>query len=76
MKTTAKTMSAVTWIAIQAESAAASSHFFAGETAARIMSAAHVSGTRTEDEWNDLYAAAREAEVTMKDAANPDFGED
>lgn len=71
-KTDSKKISGTTWIAIQADAAAASSHFFAGETAARIMSAAHVSGVRTEDEWNDLYAAAREAEATMKDAA--DFG--
>ena len=67
-----KTMSAATWIAIQAEDAAAAGHFLSAAAAALIMSAAHVAGTRTEEEWDALYLAAKDAEVTMKDAA--DFG--
>ena len=67
-----KTMSAVTWIAIQAEDAAAAGHFLSPTAAALIMSAAHVVGARTEEEWDALYLAAKEAEGTMKDAA--DFG--
>jgi hypothetical protein len=74
MKTTtdSKKISATTWISIQAEDSAAAGHFLSGAAAALIMSAAHVAGTRTEEEWDALYLAAKDAEGTMKDAA--DFG--
>ena len=72
MKTTNKAISAVTWIAIQAEYTTTTGRAFADDAAGRIMSAALVSGKRTEEEWDALYAAAIEAESTMKDAE--DFG--
>ena len=71
-KTDSKKISAVTWIAIQAEYVASSGNLFAADAAQRIMSAALVAGKRTEEDWDALYSAAIEAESTMKDAA--DFG--
>ncbi len=74
MKTTTnKAISAVTWIAIQAEHIATTGSLFAPEVAHRIMGAALVPGKRTVETWDALYAAAIEAEVTMSDAA--EFGE-
>lgn len=67
-----KTMSAVTWIAIWADNAATDGTLIGRDMAFVLMSATQVDGQKTEAEWDALFAAAREAESTMKEAE--DFG--
>ena len=70
--TTAKTMSAVTWITVWADNAAADGTLLDTRTAHTIMSATQLDGQRTEEEWDALLRVALDGECTMKDAA--DFG--
>ena len=71
-KTDSKKMGAAMWIGIWADNAASDGALLDSRTAHTIMSATQVDGQRTEEEWDALFRAAMEAEVTMKDAS--DFG--
>lgn len=61
------TITAVAWITMQAE-ASAREGAFSDKIAARIFSAAQVQGERTVAAWDELFASAHEAEVTMAEA--------
>ena len=67
-----KKISGKTWIMIQLDGMAETGRLYSPDLLHRVCGAVLVDGKRTAEQWDALFAAANEAESTMKDAA--DFG--
>ena len=61
-------ISGAAWVGVQA-ALAATEGMPSDASVVRIFGASQVQGTRTAEQWMELYIAAREGECTMAEAA-------